>query len=1082
MIRSIDSYLEQLHQAAALESSFPGEDSVFEMLADREAEMVMQSLPQLEPLPPMRSPGGELIGDQPGQISQQAYNLIVAFETGGKAYYEEVYKSAPCWPGLQSGITIGFGFDLGYYTDAAFETAWAGHLSPADFSRLKSCIGFTTTEPDRSSKVDKAKRWIRQFQDISIPWSMGESVYHEYTIPGQLRLVHKYVPGASSLPPHCFGALLSLVFNRGASFDRQGQRYREMRAIKRHISNGMPERVPAEIRSMKRLWKSRGLRARREEEAKLFEKGLIGMVRIEGLNDTDYTFDPWAEDVAVESDNGEPVWRDVCWARNDESHPDYRHIAGLGEGELNFEFRARDLELLIRANEFQPVDQNGVVLFALRGCRLQYGDSAIRKQSLYLVDQRPDHRQLRCVIGVYHRNSGELSAYTGSTVPNARFVWNYSEYKNAGNLLPTGCYRYKTGAHSGGRYPNCLLLDEPSLVLRTTNDLSYGTKDRWEPGKVWNNIHPSFSTFEWADYSSAGSLTVKGSYYQDRGYTGEWSKFQQDAGITGDGKFFHLVLLTGLEARIAAGLRLAGISDSSHPKVVERLSRLRSGSRGERVKELQRGLRVIVDGEFGAKTRQALVGKQRNCGVVADAIFSNETDDVFGFGIYPPEELPALEVVALPAVDRSPDLFDDSDIPPSSVTEFPDDGAVVARRDENDYFPQIFEESGDENQTRGGLVYWPSQDCHSPCYYHLITDGSSDLPDPAAFELGVEEMELLIAGNRFAPMGKDDVIGFGIRGAKIRFSQEKVEEVESIPLKDARPDHRNFHCVLGFYFRSRGTFAAYTGSTVPWHQYMAKGIKNNLLPTGCYIYKVGEHRPADSSRWVQGLRMSDANGAWSGPATVLRTRNDLVFGLADAWDQCKPSDNIHCAYSNTKFSSLGCQTVKGGKGYGLWNEYQKQLLQLGPDSRVDYILLTGMDIAVAHTLSDAGSPADLKRITRLRTGSCGEDVKRLQARLAMNQTGYFGAATKYRLTCFQAANELPRDGIYTPALDEKLRWGIFQFPGTPSAISPATEPPLQATQGPKYSVNTAPVVVMPNPGKRPPMKPVIPGQDPDSAG
>ena len=56
----------------------------------------------------------------------------------------------------------------------------------------------------------------------------------------------------------------------------KGDRRKEMKEIQNDLkSNG--KKVPSLLRSMKRLWTTkanRGLQARREEEAKIFEKGL----------------------------------------------------------------------------------------------------------------------------------------------------------------------------------------------------------------------------------------------------------------------------------------------------------------------------------------------------------------------------------------------------------------------------------------------------------------------------------------------------------------------------------------------------------------------------------------------------------------------------------------------------------------------------------------------------------------------------------------------------------------------------------------------------------------------------------------
>jgi GH24 family phage-related lysozyme (muramidase) len=82
------------------------------------------------------------------------------------------------------------------------------------------------------------------------------------------------LPNVRDLPPDCYGALLSLVFNRGAAFEAQGERFTEMRNIQGLMQSKQFDGIPAQIRAMKRLWPSTGLATRREQEAKLCEKGL----------------------------------------------------------------------------------------------------------------------------------------------------------------------------------------------------------------------------------------------------------------------------------------------------------------------------------------------------------------------------------------------------------------------------------------------------------------------------------------------------------------------------------------------------------------------------------------------------------------------------------------------------------------------------------------------------------------------------------------------------------------------------------------------------------------------------------------
>jgi GH24 family phage-related lysozyme (muramidase) len=81
------------------------------------------------------------------------------------------------------------------------------------------------------------------------------------------------------LHPDAQGALVSLVFNRGAAM--QGDRRREMREVRDAVaSTTLPTEeklrsIAASILSMKRLWPDTlGLRRRRDAEAKLVEEAI----------------------------------------------------------------------------------------------------------------------------------------------------------------------------------------------------------------------------------------------------------------------------------------------------------------------------------------------------------------------------------------------------------------------------------------------------------------------------------------------------------------------------------------------------------------------------------------------------------------------------------------------------------------------------------------------------------------------------------------------------------------------------------------------------------------------------------------
>lgn len=418
------------------------------------------------------------------------------------------------------------------------------------------------------------------------------------------------------------------------------------------------------------------------------------------------------------------------------------------------------------------------------------------------------------------------------------------------------------------------------------------------------------------------------------------------------------------------------------------------------------------------------------------------------------------------------------DRPPGNILVFPESGLEAApslSEDENDFHPEIFNSTGPELEA-ASRVAWAS-DRTSPCYSHLLSAGDDTVKADKSFVFTKAALELYLAANRYSPKGNSDVIVFGLRGARLK-GAEKLELADQVPLEEVRPDHFNFRCVIGYFFRNTGKFSVYTGSTVPWHKYMSAGeLKYNLLPTGCYVYKKGAHRPANEDRWVDpAFRLSDATGAESGPATVLRTARDTVFEMTDTWDKCEPSDNIHCAYSDEKFSSLGCQTVKGGMHDGLWARFQATIKALPKGARVDYVLLTGAEASLAAAFARDGktfTDTDVHRqLGRLRVGSEGEAVVRLQSALGLPSSSYFGPATKKRLTDLQKQKGVPTDGIFAPAIEGSLAPGVFGIQASPLVQAPhqaPTPPPVAATVA-AANPSDSPMV--------PPITPVAPASAP----
>ena len=196
--------------------------------------------------------------------SAKTLELLYDYEVGGgKAYYEK-YLSKFTWPGGASGPTIAIGVDCAYYSES--ELAEIFSFLPKDQIRLiQKASGKTREEGKEYTKVLRAS-------GIIVSWDKAQEIFQKLTWPKFTSLAEKAFPGLADLHPDAYGAIVSLVFNRGTSL--KGDSRLEMRNIRVLIPKKDYKNIAQEIRKMKRLWVGKnlnGLLERREAEAKLIE-------------------------------------------------------------------------------------------------------------------------------------------------------------------------------------------------------------------------------------------------------------------------------------------------------------------------------------------------------------------------------------------------------------------------------------------------------------------------------------------------------------------------------------------------------------------------------------------------------------------------------------------------------------------------------------------------------------------------------------------------------------------------------------------------------------------------------------------
>jgi GH24 family phage-related lysozyme (muramidase) len=205
------------------------------------------------------------------KLSTSALSLIIRHEG-----INQPHK----WPQGASGVTIGYGYDLGYVTHEEFVSDWKALLPPVVFSRLYSCVG---------KKGVSAKALCESFSGSGFRISEKDAyqVLVNKTLPKYINTTRKWLPNFDAMPMPVQGALVSLVYNRGTSME--GENRREMKNI--HTLAGLfnpktPKaaeeilrKIAIQIRSMKRLWEDKhmgGLLKRRDEEALLVLSGIEG--------------------------------------------------------------------------------------------------------------------------------------------------------------------------------------------------------------------------------------------------------------------------------------------------------------------------------------------------------------------------------------------------------------------------------------------------------------------------------------------------------------------------------------------------------------------------------------------------------------------------------------------------------------------------------------------------------------------------------------------------------------------------------------------------------------------------------------
>lgn len=194
--------------------------------------------------------------------SEKTLDLLLEYETGGGKSYYDKYLAKFTWPGGASGPTIGIGIDCGYYTPQELDNIFS-FLEDKQLNLVKEASG-------KKGSAGKEYTKVLRKEGITVSWEKAEEIFTEYTWPKFTRLAERAFPDLNELHPDAYGAIVSIVFNRGTAM--KGDSRKEMRNIRAYVPEKNYKKIAQEIRNMKRIWVGKnldGLLKRRDAEAAL---------------------------------------------------------------------------------------------------------------------------------------------------------------------------------------------------------------------------------------------------------------------------------------------------------------------------------------------------------------------------------------------------------------------------------------------------------------------------------------------------------------------------------------------------------------------------------------------------------------------------------------------------------------------------------------------------------------------------------------------------------------------------------------------------------------------------------------------
>lgn len=268
-----------------------------------------------------------------------------------------------------------------------------------------------------------------------------------------------------------------------------------------------------------------------------------------------------------------------------------------------------------------PVERKELVFFGIRGAVPTRGSFGAFASEHPLRNSEIDYQSMRCTLGQWHPDQGQIAVFLGSTVPQGSLVLNARPSGKGVNMLMPGRHEHQRGTHKAndkkGNGHRAFRQARFAPVQRSRNDGRFDTLDEIDFGTgsgdfIWDNIHSAYSENP-GHFSSAGCQVICGlprsSSRQMQPETGPWKHFVETAygPLFGAQVSYSYLLFTIEEIAEAASIKPAQLSQQ-----------VCYGSSGATALQIQQALvqsgmapGLVCDGDFGRNSMMALVAFQR---------------------------------------------------------------------------------------------------------------------------------------------------------------------------------------------------------------------------------------------------------------------------------------------------------------------------------------------------------------------------------------------------------------------------------------------------------------------------------------